>query len=284
MSALRLTPTWRDCAPIAWPAFMLSVFFVLPFGTMIAVSFFRRDQAAFYTPDFVFDSYARFLTPFFGQVLLFSLLLALLTALICVLVAFPFTWALVRATRRVQVVWLVLLLSVLSLSEVILGFAWSTLFSRTAGLSNIAVLLGLIPEAIPLSPSFGAVLTAMCYQAMPYAVLVLYPTLARIDGSILEAARTLGASPTRAFWQVLIPMCRTALVATVIMVFVFALGSYLLPQILGRPRHWTLSVLITDQAVFQSNLPFAAAMAVFLVLVALSMVALVALIGRQKNA
>ena len=51
------------------------------------------------------------------------------------------------------------------------------------------------------------------------------------------------------------------------MVFVFALGSYLLPQILGRPQHWTLSVLITDQAIYQSNMPFAAAMAVFLVLV-----------------
>ena len=53
------------------------------------------------------------------------------------------------------------------------------------------------------------------------------------------------------------------------MVFVFALGSYLLPQLLGRPQHWTLSVLITDQAIYQSNMPFAAAMAVFLVLVSL---------------
>ena len=64
------------------------------------------------------------------------------------------------------------------------------------------------------------------------------------------------------------------------MVFVFALGSYLLPQILGRPQHWTLSVLITDQAIYQSNLPFAAAMAVFLVLVSLALVGLSLLLGR----
>mgnify|MGYP003286623493 CR=1 FL=1 len=67
---------------------------------------------------------------------------------------------------------------------------------------------------------------------------------------------------------------RNALLATFIMVFVFALGSYLLPQLLGRPQHWTLSVLITDQAIYQSNMPFAAAMAVFLVLVTLSLVVL----------
>ena len=72
------------------------------------------------------------------------------------------------------------------------------------------------------------------------------------------------------------------MLATLILVFVFALGSYLLPQILGRPPQWTLSVLITDQAIYQSNLPFAAAMAVFLVLVSLAMVGLSLLLGRRE--
>lgn len=65
------------------------------------------------------------------------------------------------------------------------------------------------------------------------------------------------------------------------MVFIFALGSYLLSQLLGRPQHWTLSVLITDQAIYQSNMPFAAAMAVFLVLVTLGLVALTVIAGKK---
>ena len=69
-----------------------------------------------------------------------------------------------------------------------------------------------------------------------------------------------------------------------ILCFIFALGSYLLPQILGRPQHWTLSVLITDQAIYQSNMPFAAAMAVFLVLVTLGLVALTVIAGRKGEA
>eukprot|EP01035_Chromulina_nebulosa_P054395 gene54395-74511_t len=109
----------------------------------------------------------------------------------------------------------------------------------------------------------------MVYQAFPYTVLVLYPALVRLDPTLTEAARTLGASPLKAFFNVVIPALRNTLIATLIMVFIFALGSYLLPQILGRPQHWTLSVLITDQAIYQSNMPFAAAMAVFLVLVTL---------------
>lgn len=272
-----------DYAPIVFPGLMLLVFFVLPFGTMVAVSFFRRDPGGFYTPDFVFSNYERFLSPFFGNVLGFSILVAVAVAIACVALALPFTFTLSRLPRRSQVLWLVALLSVLSLSEVIIGFAWSTLLSRTAGITNILVSMGLMEAPRALVPSLGAVLTAMIYQAFPYTVLVMFPALVRLDPTLLEAAKTLGASPLQAFFNVLVPALRNTLVATVIMVFVFALGSYLLPQILGRPSHWTLSVLITDQAVYQSNMPFASAMAVLLVLLSLALVALTSMIGRKEN-
>ena len=270
-----------DYTPLFFPAVMLIVFFVVPFSTMIAVSFFKRDPAGFYTTDFVWENYARFLSTFFASVLGFSLMLAILVAVCCIVVAFPFTFLLIRRPRRVQTVWLVCLLSVLSLSEVIIGFAWSTLFSRTAGITNLLVAVGLMNEPQALLPGFGAVLTGMVYQALPYTILVLYPALIRLDPTLLEAARTLGASPTLAFFNLVVPVLRNTLLATLIMVFVFALGSYLLPQLLGRPQHWTLSVLITDQAIYQSNMPFAAAMAIFLVLVSLGLVGLSLMIGRR---
>ena len=273
-----------DYLPLVFPALMLGVFFVVPFGIMLAVSFFRRVQGAFYEPAFVLDNYARFLTPFFAERLGFSLFLAALVAAICVALGLPFAYRLTRLTRRRQVAWLVALLAVLSLSEVIIGFAWSTLFSRTAGITNLFAALGLMDEPVSLTPSFGAVLTGMVYQAFPYTILVLYPSVARLDPSLVEAARTLGASPVLAFFNLVVPVLRNTLLATFIMVFVFALGSYLLPQILGRPQHWTLSVLITDQAIYQSNLPFAAAMAVFLVLVSLALVGLSLSIGRRSAA
>lgn len=273
-----------DYTPLFFPAVMLTVFFVVPFSIMIVVSFFERDPAGFYRTDFVLENYARFLSTFFGSVLGFSLMLAIAVAACCVVIGFPFTFLLTKRSRRVQTIWLVCLLSILSLSEVIIGFAWSTLFSRTAGITNLLVALGLMAEPQALLPGFGAVLTGMVYQALPYTILVLYPALIRLDPTLLEAARTLGASPVRAFLNVVVPALRNTIVATLIMVFVFALGSYLLPQILGRPQHWTLSVLITDQAIYQSNMPFAAAMAVFLVLVTLGLVALTVIAGRKGEA
>jgi putative spermidine/putrescine transport system permease protein len=272
-----------DYAPLIFPAAMLVIFFVVPFGIMVAISFFQRVPDGFYTPTLVSANYERFLTSFFGEVLAFSLGLAALVAVLAVLIAFPFTYLLTRESRKFQSAWLVVLVALLSLSEVIIGFAWSTLLSRTAGITNLLVAFGIMAEPAALSPSFGAVLAGMVYQAFPYTVLVLYPSLARLDPSLVEAARTLGASPARAFWNVVLPALRSSVLATTIMAFVFALGSYLLPQLLGRPRHWTLSVLITDQALFQSNLPFAAAMAVFLLLVSLAIVGLSVLVGRRTT-
>jgi putative spermidine/putrescine transport system permease protein len=170
-------------------------------------------------------------------VLGFSLLISGLAAACTVAIGFPFTYFLTRLKRSAQVRWLVFVLAVLSLSEVIIGFTWSSLLSRTAGLSNILVWLGLMESPQAWFPSFQAVL---------------------------------------------IGIMRNALITSLVMVFVFDLGSYLLPQVLGRPEHWTLSVLITDQALFQANIPFAAALAIFLMLVTIGLVVLTVIVGRRR--
>lgn len=274
----------KEYAALGYPLAMLVTFFLVPFGIMLAVSFYHRVPGAFYEAAFEWANYERFLSLFFLRVLGFSLLISALCAAICVGVGFPFTYVLTRMARRAQVVWLVLLLSVLSLSEVIVGFSWSLLLSRTAGVSNLLVALGLMDEAVAWAPGLVAVLLGMCYLAFPYTVLVLYPSVSRLDPELPEAAQTLGASPVRTFFTVVVPVFRNAIMAALIMVFVFTLGVYLLPQVLGRPQHWTLSILITDQAVYQSNLPFAAAMAVFLLLVSLSLIGITLLLGGPKGA
>jgi len=106
---MRREPPQRlgDYGPLFFPAGMLTLFFVVPFATMIAVSFFQREQGGFYTPAFVLDNYARFLSLFFGKVLGFSLFLAVAVAIACVVVGVPFTYLLARSARKTQIAWLV---------------------------------------------------------------------------------------------------------------------------------------------------------------------------------
>jgi len=281
-----MTTARRSWAPVwllSYPTLMLGVFFLIPFGIMFATSFFERDPIAFYRPAFVFDNYARLATSLFIDHLLFSLYLAVFVSVISIALAFPFTYLLTRMRLRTQTLWLVFVLSVLSLSEVIVGFSWSMLLSRTAGLSNVLVWLGILEEAVAWAPSFGAVVVGYLYLTLPYTVLILYPPLSRIDPELNEAARTLGASPLRAFFNVVIPSTRTPIIASMILVFVFTLGVFLIPNLLGRPRHWTLSVLITDQAIYQSNPPFAAALAVFLLMTSAALILITLWLSRRKR-
>jgi putative spermidine/putrescine transport system permease protein len=280
MRSAHPTPGWLASLPAAW----LAVFFLVPFAIMLSVSVAHRVPGGFFEPGFELTSYARFFSVFFGEILLTSIALSAGAAVICVGLAFPFTIILSRMRRRAQTVVLVVLLSILSLSEVIIGFSLSTLLSRTAGIGNLFVWVGLLSEPRAFTPSLFALMTGMCYLALPYAVLVLYPPISRLDPELSEAARMMGASPLRGFATVTIPLLRGPILGALILVFVFTLGVYLLPQVLGQPQHWTLSVHITDQAVFQSNLPFAAAMAVLLLIVSLALVGLTLLLGGPKGA
>jgi putative spermidine/putrescine transport system permease protein len=270
--------------PIIVPAALLVAFFVVPFGTMILTSFHESSGFGASETAFTLANYGRLLSPFFVGLLVATFGLAFGVAAITIVIAFPFSYLLVHAPRPTQICWLIFLLSILSLSESIIGFAWSTLLSRTAGISNLLVFVGLIDKPAAYTPGLAALVAGVVYTAFPYAVLVLYPILSRVDPHIEEAARTLGMSPVRSFFGVVLPMQRNTIVTTFLMLLVFTLGTYLMPQILGRPQHWTLSVAISDQALVQSNIPFAAALAVFLVIVTFLIVITVVQFGRKERA
>jgi putative spermidine/putrescine transport system permease protein len=268
---------------LAVPVTVLAVFFLVPFGMMVAASFYRRIAGGFYEPAFVTESWRRLLSDVFLERAGFSIAICLLAGAACIAVAFPFTYFLTRMRRRPHVALLILVLSALSLSEVIVAFTWSVLLGRAAGISNILVWLGMMDEPAAYQPSFIAVLFGLSYIAFPYCVLTLYPSLTRLDREVTEAAQTLGASPWRTFWTVVVPISRPIIMAGFLLVFVFTLGSYLIAALLGRPQHWTLSVFISDQASFNANVPFAAAMAIFLTALSLAVVGIVALIESRTR-
>jgi putative spermidine/putrescine transport system permease protein len=281
--AERRDPTRGTYGVLAIPVAVLTLLFVVPFGMMVATSFYRRIEGGFYEPAFELSSWQRLFSDVFLERAAFSIGISLVAGAVCIGIAFPFTYFLTRMRRRPHVALLILVLSALSLSEVIVGFTWSVLLGRAAGISNILVWVGLMDEAAAYQPSFVAVLFGLSYIAFPYCVLTLYPSLTRLDREITEAAQTLGASPWRTFRTIVVPMSRPIILAGFLLVFVFTLGSYLIAAILGKPEHWTLSVYISDQASFNANVPFAAAMAIFLTVLSLAVVGVVTLIESRTR-
>ncbi len=254
---------------------MIGVFFAIPFVLILSTSVAPVTEEGQYGFGFDLQHFERFLTWFYIERALFSAGLCVLIALISLLIAYPFTYFLTNFGPRTQTLWLIYILAQLSLSEVLIAFSWQILLSRTGGVANILVWVGLAEKSFAMAPSAGAVLAALVYLTVPFSVLLLFPALSRMDKSLTEASRTLGASPLRTFFTVVIPVTRPAILSSGVTVYVLTLGALIVPQILGRPEHWTLSVLITDQAIFNFNMPFASALAVVLLVLSATVIALV---------
>jgi len=256
--------------PLAlFPTFMLGVFFVVPFCIMVVISFWHRIESKTYEPGFEFTHYERFFSPLFTSHLWVSVQFSVLASIFCLLVAVPFTYFISRFRRRPQVFSLVFILCVLSLSEVIIAYSLSVALGRPAGITNVLVWVGLMEQPQSLFPGYFATLFGLSYFNIPFAVLVLYPACTRLDRELTEAAQTLGATPVRSFFSIVLPLLEHTILAAFILLFVFTMGAYVTPTWLGRPEDTMMAQLITDQALQRGNFPFAAALAFFFMTVTL---------------
>ena len=245
----------------------LVVLFLGPLLFMIVVSFYKPDPMGFYKVAFVWDNYQAFFSSFYAKVSGRSLWSAALGAVLVVALAFPTVLAIADLGRRWQMFWIILLLSLMCLSEVIIGFAWLILLSESAGIPKALESLGLWSDARSLSPSFGAMMVGLVFLGFSVVALMLYPQVARRDRSIEEAAITLGTPPARVFDKILLPAFAPALFSVTLTMFVYLLGVFVMPTMLGRPKDWTMTVIISDKALGDANLPLGAALAVVMLLV-----------------
>ena len=249
---------------LAWPALLLIGAFGIPALLLLRVGFSRHDASGLWSGGFTLASYAQLFDRVVAGSLTVSVLQSVACATLCVAIGFPLTYAITRMGRRGQVWWLVLLLSTLTLSEVLITFAWQVMLSKRVGLSTILVRFGLMDAPDSLSPSLGAVVACLVYLILPFTVLTLYPSLSRLDRNLVHAAQTLGATPLRAFTGVVVPAARGTIVSAYVLAVVLALGSYVARRVLGPARDWTLAILITRTALGGQDLPGAVALSMLL--------------------
>jgi putative spermidine/putrescine transport system permease protein len=251
-------------ALLAWPGFALTAFVLIPAVLLLRISVAPRNIAGLWGEGVTFAAYGAPAEPEIVRAMIHSLVLALVVASISLGLGFPLTYWIARMRRKQQVVWLVFLLATLSLSDVLIAFSWQVMLAKRLGLYKLFVALGLMDPTDSLTPSDGAVIACLTYLVLPFTVLTLYPVLSRLDRSLIEAARTLGASPARAFLSVVIPITRAPAMIAFVMAAVMTLGAYAPPIVLGRPQSWPMAVLIGSAALAGHDLPRASAMSIFL--------------------
>jgi spermidine/putrescine transport system permease protein len=251
----------------------LGVLFVAPQALMLEASLGRRSAYGGVVHDWSVANYIRAAEPLYLEILGRSVVLALATTAVCLLLGYPMAyWLARRVSRRWRSALLVLVILPFWTSFLVRMYAWMFIL-RSEGILNAALAAVGLP-AVNLLYTDAGVLLGQVYGELPFMILPLFASLERLDDTLLDAAADLGASPAAVFRRVVLPLSAPGVVAGCLLVFVPSLGAYLAPDLLGGARTAYVGNLIQSQFAVARDIPFGAALSFVLsVLVALSLLA-----------
>ncbi|MBG0795984.1 ABC transporter permease subunit [Methylocystis sp. H62] len=222
---------------------------------------------------FTLDSYRALVSDtLYLESYLSSLTIAAVSTLITLVIAYPFALAMARAPERLRPILIGLAAAPFWTSFLIRVYAWIALLKDEGLINNALMALGLITAPLQMFATTGAVVVGIVYSYLPFMLLPLYAALERQDPSLREAAGDLGASPAQAFLRVTLPLSREGVIAGALLVFIPAVGEFVIPDLLGGSE--TLMIGRTLWNDFFSNHDWPAASAAAIVLVAVLMIPL----------
>jgi putrescine transport system permease protein len=272
---------YRRWLIIGPPLLFLLVFFLVPFGFALAISF---AQTAIRVPPYTdivsldphhhlhlaltLANYRYLLTDeVYGLSYLYSIRTAFFSTLICLAVGYPMAYAIARTSRGTQTLLLLIIILPFWTSFLLRVYALEGII-RENGLLNQALLwLGVIHQPLKIMHTTLAVYIGIIYSYLPFMVLPLFATLEKLDRSLLEAAGDLGSPPWRAFLDVTLPLSMPGVIAGSMLVFIPAVGEFVIPTLLGGADSLMIGRVLWDEFFGNRDWPVASAVAVaFLVL------------------
>lgn len=267
---------------VAIPYLWLGLFFLLPFAIVLRMALSDAATALPpYAPHFeglgqlgaflaaldLENLQLLFADALYWQSYLTSLRIAALTTLLALMIGYPLAYAMAAAPRRWQGLLVLLVILPFWTSFLIRVYAWAGIL-RPDGLLDAALMgLGLTSEPLRLLNTEAAVLIGMVYSYLPFMVLPLYATLQKLDPSLLEAAADLGATPAAAFRTVTLPLSLPGILAGAALVFIPAIGEFVIPDLLGGPETGMIGKVLWTEFFSNRDWPLASAVAIVLLLV-----------------
>jgi len=258
---------WRK-AIIAAPYLWLLVFFLAPFAIVLRISLADPVIAQPpYSPTYSPDSFAFLLTDkLYAITYLRSVAMAAGATLLCLLLGFPMAYGIARCSPATRSMLLMLIILPFWISFLLRVYAWMGLMNNYGAINNLLIWLGVVDQPVQLMYTDFAIFVGLAYSYLPFMILPLYATLERMDLDLVEAAQDLGASRSRAFWDVTWPLARPGVIAGCLLVFIPAMGEYVIPYLLGGSESLLIGRVLFDEFFVNRDWPLASAVAVILLL------------------
>ena len=264
-------PAWVKPALLGTPLVLLFVvLLVYPVGQLLLLSIYSDGAFTLAKYRQLFDSSV------YLNVMLITLKISLWTTVLAVVGGYPIAYLIASLEKDRKAKWLFWVLLSFWTSFLVRAFAWIVMLGRNGVVNQLLVASGVQDAPSNLLYSLGAVLVGMVHALMPLAVLTMLSVMENIDRNLPRAAATLGAKPGTAFWRVYFPLSMPGVAAGAIMVFVTAVGFFIVPQLLGGRREVMITQLIIEQVLQTMNWGFAGAISVLMLVVVLAVFALYA--------
>lgn len=269
---------------ISVPYVWLLVFFMLPFLILLYISFVDMgNDISPFKPIWDQESgllhlkyenyWSIFRSADGGQVFqtiyieayLRSIWYALCTAVLCLVIGYPFSYFIARSDAKLRPALLMMVMLPFWTSFLLRVYAWKGILADQGVLNQLLMALGIISEPIQMLYTNVSMLVGMTYVYLPFMVLPLYANLVKMDFRLLEAAHDLGASPFKAFWLVTVPLSKAGIIAGFMLVFIPCVGEFVIPSLLGGPENIMIGRVVWDEMFTSNNWPRASALAVVMI-------------------
>jgi putrescine transport system permease protein len=261
--------------PMVW----LILLFLLPFLIVLKLSFSQErltipPYAPFLEwlnglphPSLHFSNYAFLFTdPLYISAYLYSLKVAAVSTLLCLLLGYPMAYVIARAQGSWRSALLMLIVLPFWTSFLLRVYAWIGLLKHNGVINNILLYLGIIHQPLTMLQTDFAVYVGIVYSYLPFMILPLYANLEKLDVALLEAAADLGARPFTAFVRVTLPLSIPGIIAGSLLVFIPAVGEYVVPSLLGRTDQLMIGRVLSDEFFENRDWPLASAVAILMLL------------------
>jgi putrescine transport system permease protein len=261
--------------PLLW----LLLFFLIPFAIVLKISFSEVRLAippvaplfqwvnGMPLPKLHFGNYGFLFTdPLYISAYLYSLKVALVSTACCLCIGYPMAYAIAHAGPTWRNVLLMMIILPFWTSFLLRVYAWIGLLKNNGVINNTLMYLGIIHQPLALLQSDFAVYVGIVYSYLPFMILPLYANLEKHDNTLLEAAADLGANPATAFLRITLPQSVPGIIAGSLLVFIPAVGEYVVPSLLGRTDQLMIGRVLSDEFFENRDWPVASAVAILILL------------------
>ena len=286
-SAVRKDHRWRRYA-VALPYVWLLIFFLAPFAIILKISLADPVIAQPpFTPLFdassdfqgTADNFAFLLTDkLYALTYLKSVLMAAVATVLCLLLGFPMAYGIVRTESAARSILLLLIVLPFWISFLLRVYAWMGLLNNYGVINNFLMWTGITEQPIAMMYTDFAIFIGLVYSYLPFMILPLYATLEHMDLDLVDAAQDLGATRSQAFRDITWPLARPGVIAGCLLVFIPAMGEYVIPYLLGGPESLMIGRVLFDEFFVNRDWPMASSVAIVLL-----MLLVVPIVILQRN-